>query len=267
MTTRPFIPLYIPDYRADTAHLSTEQHGAYLLLIFHYWAKGGLPGDDESLARIAGLPLARWRQHRATIAAFFSANWKHKRIEFELNHVAARQEAGRKGGVVSGERRRRKRGEANAKQNATDCEANGEANCNEMRSKTQVFNKGSPSGNLTRLSLRESGARAPDPTRLPFDWLPSEADMAFAMRFVGSQMSDEIDKFCNYWRQRAGPDAVKSDWSAAWRLWCQRAVDFAKTSGSGVGNGNGKLSEKRSVSDVLDGICGEAGPDPRRVLS
>lgn len=34
---RPWMPLYIGDFIADTAHLSAEETGAYILLIMHYW--------------------------------------------------------------------------------------------------------------------------------------------------------------------------------------------------------------------------------------
>lgn len=48
-------PFYVGDYRKDTARLSTEQHGAYRLLLDEYWVAGPLPDDDQVLARIAGL--------------------------------------------------------------------------------------------------------------------------------------------------------------------------------------------------------------------
>lgn len=84
MTSKPWMPLYVADYRADTAHLSAAEHGAYLLLIMHYWQTGSLPIDDEPLARIACMKPAEWRKARLTIAAFFTAEWKHKRIDAEL---------------------------------------------------------------------------------------------------------------------------------------------------------------------------------------
>lgn len=78
------MPLYVADYRADTAHLSAAQHGAYLLLIMHYWATGSLPNDDGALARIACMLPAEWKKNRATIAGFFAPDWTHKRIDEEL---------------------------------------------------------------------------------------------------------------------------------------------------------------------------------------
>ena len=49
------MPVYIGDYLADTMHLSTEQHGAHLLLLFHLWRRGILHDDDVVPAQITGL--------------------------------------------------------------------------------------------------------------------------------------------------------------------------------------------------------------------
>jgi uncharacterized protein YdaU (DUF1376 family) len=104
MSKRPdiWMPIYIGDYLADTGHLSTTQHGAYLLLLMHYWRKRELPEDDKQLAAIAKLPLRIWLDSKDTIQAFFFDGWKHKRIEAELQRRAEvsskRAEAGAKGG-------------------------------------------------------------------------------------------------------------------------------------------------------------------------
>lgn len=106
--SRPWMPLYVGDYLADTAHLRAAEHGAYLLMMMHYWSKKGLPTDDEALARIARMSIGEWRKARPTIAPFFGEDWKHKRIEFELTEAARIADAGRKGGIASGQSRRSK---------------------------------------------------------------------------------------------------------------------------------------------------------------
>lgn len=86
--SRPWMPLYVAEYRHDTAHLSAAEHGAYLLLIMHYWTAGGLPDDDRQLARIASMGNAEWRRARPIVQAFFHDGWRHKRIDVELARAA-----------------------------------------------------------------------------------------------------------------------------------------------------------------------------------
>lgn len=82
------MPLYVADYLADTGHLTTVQHGAYLLLIMHYWKRGSLPAGDDQLASIVKMTAADWKKAKPVIATFFSEGWKHSRIEAELSHAA-----------------------------------------------------------------------------------------------------------------------------------------------------------------------------------
>ena len=84
----PWMPLYIADYRADTAHLSAAEHGAYLLLIMHYWTKGSLPAEDRQMARIACMTPDEWADARPVIADLFGEGWTHKRIDAELAHAS-----------------------------------------------------------------------------------------------------------------------------------------------------------------------------------
>jgi uncharacterized protein YdaU (DUF1376 family) len=102
---RPWMPLYVGDYLGDTGHLTTAQHGAYLLLMMHYWRKGELPDDDRQLSKITKLPLKTWCDYRATLQDFFHEGWKHKRIDTELAKMVRVSEkraiAGQKGGLGS----------------------------------------------------------------------------------------------------------------------------------------------------------------------
>lgn len=93
---------HIGDYLKDTSHLRAAEHGAYMLLIFHYWATGGLPDDDRQLASIARMTDAEWRRAKPTIRPLFGEDWRHKRIDAELATAQAKYErranAGQKGG-------------------------------------------------------------------------------------------------------------------------------------------------------------------------
>ena len=83
-----WMPLYIGDYLADTARLTTEQHGAYLLLLMDYWRSGRLPDNDQVLAQISKLSPDAWSNAKAMLMQFFSIKdgfWVHSRVEKELN--------------------------------------------------------------------------------------------------------------------------------------------------------------------------------------
>jgi uncharacterized phage protein (TIGR02220 family) len=87
-----WMPLYIGDYLADTTRLTTEQHGAYLLLIMDYWRNGSPPDDDSILANITKSTLAAWKKIRPAVVGFFeivAGRWVHSRIEKEIAEAQA----------------------------------------------------------------------------------------------------------------------------------------------------------------------------------
>lgn len=55
MTETPYYPHYVGDYQQKTKHLSMLEHGAYRLLLDHYYAtRTPLPNDPAKLYRICG---------------------------------------------------------------------------------------------------------------------------------------------------------------------------------------------------------------------
>lgn len=90
-----WMPLYIADYLADTSRLTTEQHGAYLLLLIDYWRNGPLPDDDAVLAQITRMSPDAWSNARSTLQAFFKqegSRWVHGRVEAELSKAKRNSE-------------------------------------------------------------------------------------------------------------------------------------------------------------------------------
>jgi len=139
--SRAWMPIYWGDYLRDTGHLTTIQHGAYLLLIAHCWQHERLPADDKARAAIARCTLAEWQKCRTEVEAFFRPDGTHKRIEQEINKterkILQRAMAGRKGGIRSGITRAARSGtrsysweanEAKRKQNGSKMHEANEAN-------------------------------------------------------------------------------------------------------------------------------------------
>lgn len=84
MSNRAWMPLHIDDYLADTGHLTGAEHGAYMLMIMHYWQNGCLPENERLIARIARMDAGQWDESRDILAMLFGPNWSHKRIDAEL---------------------------------------------------------------------------------------------------------------------------------------------------------------------------------------
>jgi hypothetical protein len=63
-------------------------------------------------------------------------------------------------------------------------------------------------------------------SRIPHDFAPNETGIKYAKaRGVGR---GELDKFRNHWQAEGGPRALKADWQAAWRTWCDRCVEWGQ---------------------------------------
>ena len=115
MTSLPYMQLYTSDYLADTAHLTTEEHGAYLLLLMNYWQRGKpLDNTDGRLAHVARLSAERWKAVEPILAEFFmidGTTWVQARIERDLDKIRDKSSKLAANGSIGGSKR-----QANAKQ-------------------------------------------------------------------------------------------------------------------------------------------------------
>lgn len=106
MTEIPAMMLWTDAYLGDTSHLTTLEHGAYLLILMAMWRAGGaLPNEELRLARTARLGLDKWRRVAPTIMGLLKVdggNVSQKRLKLELEIASGRLEklsrAGKAGG-------------------------------------------------------------------------------------------------------------------------------------------------------------------------
>lgn len=96
MSEKPdvWFPLMVSAYMKKTWGLTTEQHGAYLLLLINYWVDGPPLDDDALLAGLARLDTRRWKAMRPVMLRYFrieDGRWRQDRADEELKRWAERK--------------------------------------------------------------------------------------------------------------------------------------------------------------------------------
>jgi hypothetical protein len=87
--------------------------------------------------------------------------------------------------------------------------------------------------------------RAKRATRLPDDWVPSEADKLFAFERGMSveATKTEATKFRNYWTAKGGQGATKTNWERTWQNWILNS--------NGAPNGNRSANSRTTGHDAI----------------
>jgi len=99
-----YMPIFIGDYLRDTTDLTTEEHGAYFLILMSMWTSGGsLP--ERKLGAVARVPADRWPGVWETLSRFFEVSdgrVTQGRLAEELSNAAAKREQARENGLRGG---------------------------------------------------------------------------------------------------------------------------------------------------------------------
>lgn len=212
-----FIKLFIGDYLKKTGALSVQEHGAYFLMLLHYYATEAPMPTGRELYRLL---RAETKQDREAVDFIVSRYWvqtseglTHERADEEIRKASHQREINRELGKRGG---RPKRTESK-----TESVIEPEPKANPSHSHSQI----TP-------SLRSGGARG---TRLSPDWEPSgetwnEIVAEFDSSDAAAQwMGRELAKFRDYWTAQPGQKGVKADWNATWRNWIRRASEYAES--------------------------------------
>ena len=214
-----WMPLNVGHYLRDTARLTRDQHGAYLLLLFAYWTNGGaIAADDAQLAATVKATRAQWRRLRPIIAPYFQEQgglWFNKRAERELAHARDMVEKKSRAGKAGAEAR------WDSKRNANPVPPQSQTDAPRPR------------------PLPESPSHVPEgfPDREAQAW--AEAHWREEGRGdLCALMDEECARFRDYHNAQ---DKTSADWSASWRNWVRKTRKFAQSPGSSAPRGKAKI--------------------------
>lgn len=242
MAQFPMFPLWTDAYLADTTHLSTVEHGAYLLLLITMWRSGdkALPNDDVRLARFARLRLDQWRRMKPTILAFFEIDGgciRQARLTDEAESCARFSESqGRKAKA----RWLKKRHPHDAAAMPERCHlptplVNSESHTNVVAlSQPSLLDTqggvggvptGPPDSRNGNGSLSHQPTKKQRGTRLPEDWALNDDGRSWCREVLGFSdpvINETEDEFRDWALSASGPHTVKLNWNRAFKNWARR---------------------------------------------
>jgi len=178
MAALPYMQFYVADYLADTTHLTAEEHGAYMLLLFSYWQTGKALRIDR-LATVARISNDRWPSVAETLSEFFhvtETHWIQFRVEADLEAVNSKSVAASNAGKASARARALKKEQAsNVRSTVVEDPLQRESNHIDTDTDTEEHN-----------TLRAHGENSPDPkapSEMTLEWAPDNRLLtAFAKR-------------------------------------------------------------------------------------
>ena len=208
-----FFKLYIGDYQRDTAHLSITEHGAYLLMLQHYYATEKPLPMGKALHRMLRAQDKAEREAIDAVAAQFwtvtDAGLVNERADREITKAGEQADTNRR---IAVEREAARKAARERHEQSTNRATNDQPN---------------QTPDTRHHSVSKTPRGETRGARLPPDWTPEPVHMAFAegLGLRNGAAAAELAKFRDYWTAQPGQKGVKTDWPATWRNWVRRAVE------------------------------------------
>ena len=192
----------IADYRKDTSHLTTIEHGIYRQLIdWYYLDEKPIPLETQVVSRRLRLGSdMEFSCLQNVLSDFFKEDktgWVHKRIEMEVKDYHEQVEKNKNNGKLGGRPRK------------TQSVISGlpDESQNNPNHKPLTINH-------KPIDKNKRGSRLPQDFFFPKEW----CDFIIEQRpELNAQKT--FDQFKDYWISQAGQKGVKLDWFATWRNW------------------------------------------------
>ncbi len=254
MADFPALPWWTDAYLADTRHLTRDEHGAYCLLLMEAWRRPrcSLPDNDDLLARLTCSTAEEWAALKPVVMAFWrldanACEWTQKRLSAERKFVDLKRAKNRSSAV--GRWQKTKKDDANAYANAMPPHPHPHPQESKKESPSEMRKKADASP-MAQPIAKPSALRG---SRLPEGWRPSAEDLAYAQQRGLSREATEamVLDFEQYWRAKAGKEAVKVDWHLTWQRWVRNSEQYGTKRNS---SGNGRepyVSPKARIATEL----------------
>jgi uncharacterized protein YdaU (DUF1376 family) len=191
----------IADYRKDTGHLSTIEHGIYRQLIdWYYLDEQPIPEENQVVIRRLRLGSDEVKFLQNVLSDFFvlgKTGYTHKRIEVEIKDYSEQVEKNKNNGKLGG---RPKKTQSVISGIPEDSQNN--PNQEPLTTNHKLINK------------KTLGKRLASDFSFPLEW-----EQFCQQTRPELHPTKTFDQFKDYWISQAGQKGVKLDWFATWRNW------------------------------------------------
>lgn len=240
------MPLDTSAYLADTGHLSTFEHGAYMLLLMAMWRTpdGWLPNDDKTLARVTKTTGDKWKRIAPTMRVFLLVEGDRiSQKKLLKNKSRSKSQNPSQDSSIDRKPLKSLDSESNAAPEA--------ANAPTTTPFLFVDSEGKEEKKESVVTRSREPRRAPRQP-LPKDWKPSEHGTLYAKsKGFDDQKIIEMGRGCLLYYRRRG-DLI-ADCEAVWEAWVDREIKFAASRPDRGGTGrNGKVT----FADIARGTDG-----------
>jgi uncharacterized protein YdaU (DUF1376 family) len=191
----------IADYRKDTGHLSTIEHGIYRQLIdWYYLDEQPIPEETQVVIRRLRLGSDEVNFLQNVLSDFFvlgKTGYTHKRIEVEIKDYSEQAEKNKNNGKLGGR----------PKKTHSVISGFPDESQNNPNHKPLTINH-------KPIEKKTLGKRLASDFSFPKEW----EEFCQTERPELSPVKT-FDQFKDYWIAQAGQKGVKLDWFATWRNW------------------------------------------------
>jgi uncharacterized protein YdaU (DUF1376 family) len=195
----------IADYRKDTGHLSTIEHGIYRQLIdWYYLDEQPIPEETQMVIRRLRLGSDEVKFLQNVLSDFFvlgKTGYTHKRIQVEIKDYHEQAEKNQRNGKLGGR----------PKKTQSVISGIPEDSQNNPNQEPLTNNHKPITNNQDKKAL---GKRLANDFSFPLEWEQFCKETRPELHPTRT-----FDQFKDYWIAQAGQKGVKLDWFATWRNW------------------------------------------------